>query len=149
MLHKTGFCLHWDTLMAYLDKQIENVKKTSKSKFSMEVPLIALMDNIDVYRNKARHERLFKKFGPKLCNFTGLGALVPNESGIEHLFSDKETALESQILLLELSDKHALIESHQELNQIWENFHDCYFLSILDRDINHIPECEKRYWENE
>ena len=143
MLHKMGFCLHWDTLMTYLDKQIENVKNTLKSKFPMEVPLIALMDNINVYRNKARHDRLFKKFGKKMWNFTGLGALVPNVSQIEHLFSDKETALESQIPLLELSDEHALIESHQELNQIWENFRDRYFLSILDRAINNIPECEK------
>ena len=31
MLHKMGFCLHWNTLMAYLDKRIENVKKTLKS----------------------------------------------------------------------------------------------------------------------
>ena len=47
------------------------------------------MDNINVYGNKARHDRLFTKFGPKMWNFTGLGTLVLNVSGIENLFSDK------------------------------------------------------------
>jgi hypothetical protein len=60
-------------------------------KFPANVPAILLMDNINMYRGKHRHHRLYRNHGPTMWNFTGRGALVPNLTAIEHLFNKEET----------------------------------------------------------
>ena len=50
------------------------------------------MDNVNIYRGKKRHLRLFKSLGPKMWNFTVRGAIIPDISEIEELMTCKETA---------------------------------------------------------
>ena len=54
------------------------------------------MDNINIYRCRKRHPRLFYRVGPKMWNLTGRAAIIPNIEGIEDLISCKETATMSQ-----------------------------------------------------
>ena len=55
------------------------------------------MDNINLYRGRRRHLRLYKTFGPKMWNFTVRGAIIPDISGMKDLMTCKETATMSQI----------------------------------------------------
>jgi hypothetical protein len=50
------------------------------------------MDNINLYRGRRRHLRLINPMGPKMWNFTGKAAIIPNLEGSEDLMSCKETA---------------------------------------------------------
>ena len=67
------------------------------------------MDNINMYRGKRRHDRLYKSLGPKMWNFTGRGALLPNLVGIEDLFRAEETCTQPQRPVQELVAKDVLI----------------------------------------
>ena len=46
------------------------------------------MDNINLYRDHKRHQRLFKVLGPKMWNFTVRGAIISNCEGIQHFLRD-------------------------------------------------------------
>ena len=51
-LNKCGLTVHWDTLSSFLESQLE--EKISRVKMSTpnDMPLILLMDNINIYREK-------------------------------------------------------------------------------------------------
>jgi 3-hydroxymyristoyl/3-hydroxydecanoyl-(acyl carrier protein) dehydratase len=57
--------------MEYLDERLDNFQAIIDEKFPKTKPVILLMDNINMYKGKKRHYRLFKKMGPKMWNFTG------------------------------------------------------------------------------
>ena len=96
MLNKIGLTVHWSTVMNFLDKQLTLLEKSVQSKTPLQVPLILLMDNINIYRGNQRYHRLFKDLGSNMWNFTGKGLLIPNIEGIEDLFLHRETVLQSQ-----------------------------------------------------
>lgn len=58
--------------MKYLDQRLIGFQTIIDSKFSQSFPVILLMDNINMYRGRKRHYRLFKDVGPKMWNFTGI-----------------------------------------------------------------------------
>lgn len=82
--------------MTYLDKRLDQYQDLIDGCAPPSVPVILLMDNINLYHGNRRHHRLFKVLGPKMWNFTVRGLLVPKIATIEHLFQSKETAEESQ-----------------------------------------------------
>ena len=64
MLNKCGLTIHWDTLMNFLDQQLERKSKHVETLTPQEIPLLLLIDNVNIYRgNKLRHHRLFKAYG--------------------------------------------------------------------------------------
>ena len=71
-----------------------------------DVPVILLMDNINMYRGTARHQRLFNSATPKMWNFTVRGAIIPNCTEIDELLHSKETSQQSQgqVSLLKADD---------------------------------------------
>jgi len=78
MLNKCGLTIHWDTLMNFLDQQLERKSKHEETLTPQEIPLLLLIDNVDIYRgNKLRHHRLFKAYGDNMWNFTVRGLLIP------------------------------------------------------------------------
>ena len=77
--------------------------------FPVKQPVIFLMENINMYRGKHRHDRLYKSLGPKMWNFTGRGAHLPNLVGIEELFENAETFTQPQRPVEELVAKDVLI----------------------------------------
>ena len=54
------------------------------------------MDNINIYRGRRRHHRLFNQVGPKMWNLTGRAVIIPDIECIKDLMSCKETATMSQ-----------------------------------------------------
>ena len=46
------------------------MSKVIKDKCPETTPVILLMDNVNIYRGRKRHLRLFKSLGPKMWNFT-------------------------------------------------------------------------------
>ena len=57
--------------MKHLDERLNNFQTIIDEKFPKETPVILLMDNINMYKGKKRHYRLFKNIGPNMWNFTG------------------------------------------------------------------------------
>lgn len=50
------------------------------------------MDNINLYRGRKRHLRIYKALGPNMWNFTGRAAIIPDIKDVEDLINCKETA---------------------------------------------------------
>ena len=82
--------------MNYLDQQLHDIPRAIASKCAITTPVIFLMDNINIYRGRRRHYRLFNQVGPKMWNLTGRAAIIPDIEGIKDLMSCKETATMSQ-----------------------------------------------------
>lgn len=95
--------------MKFLDERLNNFSKVISREFPVEKPVILLMDNINMYRGKHRHDRLYKSIGPKMWNFTGRGALLPNLVGIEDLFNNEDTCTRPQHPVEELVAKDVLL----------------------------------------
>lgn len=95
--------------MKFLDERLNNFSKVISREFPVEKPVILLMDNINMYRGKHRHDRLYKSIGPKMWNFTGRGALLPNLVGIEDLFNNEDTCTRPQRPVEELVAKDVLL----------------------------------------
>ena len=73
-----------DNILAdYVKNKVENVKKLAP----VQVPLIFLIDNINIYCGNKKYHRLFHVIGPNMWNFTGRGILIPNISGLENILS--------------------------------------------------------------
>lgn len=89
-------CLYIFHSMAYLDKRLNQYQDLIDGCAPTSVPVILLLDNVNLYHCKRGHHRLFNVLGPKMWNFTVRGLLVPTLSEINHLFKSKETAEESQ-----------------------------------------------------
>ena len=71
----------------FLDERLKQFPETLSEKCSTTSPVILLMDNINLYRGTRRHLRLFKSLGPKMRNFTGRPAVIPNLENLSDLMS--------------------------------------------------------------
>ena len=81
----------------------------------MEKPIIVLMDNINIYLGYERHHRIFKEPLMSMWNFTVRGLLNPSIAGIEELFKNVETCLESQADVIGWTSADQDIEHNNEL----------------------------------
>ncbi len=95
--------------MGYLDKRLEKSQHLIDEKFPTEAPVIMLIDNINMYRGRRRHERLVRLLGPKMWNLTVRAALLPNIHGIEHYFQDPTSYAQPQILMTDLEASDILL----------------------------------------
>ena len=57
MLNKIGLTLHWLTIMNFLDKQLQKKIEHVKLKTPQYLPLLLLMDNINIYCGNKIHHR--------------------------------------------------------------------------------------------
>jgi hypothetical protein len=131
MLNKVGITLHWDTLMNFLDKQMEKKIDHVKSLTPPEIPLLLLMDNINIYRGNKRHHRLFKVYGQNMWNFTVRGLFIPQTDEINHLFTCRETACQSQHDVTKFTYADLTINNNKEHLRIWEDQVDNYLTQLL------------------
>ncbi|KAK3696834.1 hypothetical protein QZH41_011722 [Actinostola sp. cb2023] len=146
MLNSIGLSLHWDSLTKHLDERLDNFQNIINKECPRSSPVILLMDNINMYKGNKRHYRLFKKLSPKMWNFTGRGAIVPNLDGIE-LLQCESTAVHSQIDFSELTVDDISLDSMADHNQLWSNFLDAYYIKLLKLSLNHIPPASKQFKE--
>ena len=138
-LCKMSLTYSWETLGKYLDAFMEKKLLHICKKASIDVPIILLMDNINVYRGNKKYHRLFATFGPKMWNFTGRGILFPNTKGIEHLFNDSHTASESQRDILNLLAEDLMIYGNDAHLEVWNDWKDKFLLQGLDASLNRFP----------
>jgi hypothetical protein len=92
-----------------LDERLAHLKTSIEKRCDDFTPVILLMDNINLYRGRKRHDRLFTDLGPKMWNFTGRAAIVPDLSEIGDLFSCKENTTRSQIEITSLTANDLLL----------------------------------------
>jgi hypothetical protein len=131
MLNKIGLTIHWDTLMNFLDKQLDKKTAHITSLTPKELPLLLLMDNINIYRGNKRHHRFFKAYGENMWNFTVRGLLIPRLDNLEDLFACKETATQSQCDVTEFTFKDISIENNGEHFELWNSHKDNYLTELL------------------
>ena len=140
-LNKFGLTIHWDTLMKFLDDQLEKKRKYVATLTPQETPLLLLIDNINIYCGNKRHHRLFQAYGNNMWNFTVRGLLVPHLEGIHHLLSSKKTATESQHdVLKEFSPRNILMEGNSEHCALWTTHIDSYLTTLLQDGLNFSTE---------
>lgn len=131
MLNKIGITLHWDTLMNFLDKQLEKKMLYVKSLTPPDVPLLLLMDNINIYQGHKRHHRLFRGYGQNMWNFTVRGVFIPDIEDIRHLFTCSDTATQSQHDVKKFTFANLDIENNSDHLKIWESHKDSYLGQLL------------------
>ena len=82
----------------YLKKRLDNFDQIILERVPDDIPVMLLMDNINMYRGNKRHHRLFKTLGPKMWNFTVRGVIIPNCDDIRQLLSNPQDAHETIII---------------------------------------------------
>ena len=135
ILNKCCLTLHWNTLMNYLDQQLEDKTKRVSASTPQEMPLLLLIDNVNMYRGNKRHHRLFKAYGSNMCNFTVRGMLIPNLDGIEELLMSTETACQSQHNVINFKFEDISLENNKK-HELWNKHLDCYFTNLLHDGLN-------------
>ena len=95
-LNHLRFTISWKAFMSFLDCHLNAKKLLCSQKIGDTLPIILLMDNINMYRVKKKHLRLLKYHGPTMWNFTGRALIIPNMSNLNHLLSQPEKCLNSQ-----------------------------------------------------
>ena len=143
MLCRMNLTLNWKSLDNFLMKQMERREQSLEALTPIDMPIMYLLDNINMYRGAKKYLRLFRVMGPKMWNFTGSGIIIPKLSGIEHLFQSQETALNSQKDVLSVVLDDILIENNKEHNELWQKWLDQYLLSGLSKAINKLPHGSK------
>ena len=139
MLCRMLVTYNWKVISRFLDNYIERKVEETHRLTDAKVPLVFLIDNINMYRGSKKYLRLFKLFGPKMWNFTGRGLLILHLSGIEHLFCNKETATECQRDIHGLTADEILIGSNMEHLRIWQTWLDYYLLVSLSEALSKLP----------
>lgn len=91
--------------MGYLDKRLEMSQQLIDEKFRNNVPVIMLIDNVNMYRGKRRHERLVRMLGPKMWNFTVREPFCKSEN----LFQDYASFTKPQIKITDLQASDVLL----------------------------------------
>ena len=102
--------------MGYLDKRLDGFQQIIDDKFPPETPVIFLIDNVNLYQGKVRHDLLLKKLGPKMWNFTAIAALFPCLDGIEDLFIDPAKWMQPQSAIEDLKAKEILLGTYVVLD---------------------------------
>ena len=142
LLNHIGLNISWKKIIQFLDSRLKQKSLLLKKKTEDMLPIILLMDNINMYRGKKKHIRLLQHARPTMWNFTGRGLFTPNLSDVKSMLSDKEKCLKSQKDVLLLECEEMFLENDQDKVKLWESARDKYLLDVLDKALNHIPSRE-------
>ena len=77
MLNHIGLTVSWQKAMDVLDDRMDKMKAHVKEITPTDVAIILLMDNINIYKGKRKHFRIFKEITPSMWNFTGRAFIIP------------------------------------------------------------------------
>lgn len=70
MLNHLGLTVSWEKAMKFFDSRRMKQVKDIATLTPADIPVILMIDNINIYRGKQKYLRLFKSHGPKMWNFT-------------------------------------------------------------------------------
>ena len=110
----------------------------------LEKPVFLIFDNINMYREKHKHLRLFKYISPTMWNFTGQALLVPDTQGLEEVLKCEELCIHPQKSPLQMDPDELFVESDDKKASDFNKIVDAYLLQVLDNALNKIPPSEKK-----
>ena len=90
-MNHLGSTVSWEKAVKFFDEQQKRREKDIAQLSQTDIPVILMIDNINIYRGKRKHLRLFKSAGPTMWNFTGQALLIPNVDGMGKVLNEKES----------------------------------------------------------
>ena len=96
MLNHLGLTVSWENAMKFFDRRKAKKGEEISKQTPIDLPVILLFDNINMYRGKHKHLRLFKYTGSTMWNFTGQAVLIPNLEALEDILQSKNASLRPQ-----------------------------------------------------
>ena len=109
--------------------------------------MILMIDNINIYRGKRKHSRLFKSAGPTMWNFTGQAVLIPNVDGMDKVLNDKESCITPQGSATDMKPDNVFLESDDEKTKLFNAFVDKYLVELLDVALNKLSSTARQFKE--
>lgn len=100
--------------MYFFDKRSKKQEKEVTQLTPAGVPVILLIDNINIYRGKRKHLLLFKSLGPTMWNFTAQAVLIPNTDGMEDVLKERKACISPQSATTELKADDIFLESDED-----------------------------------
>lgn len=91
MLNYMGLTITWERTMKFFDSHKTKWEEEIAKETPVDMPVMFMFDNINMYRGKHKHIRLFKYIGPTMWNFTGQAVSAPNAVVQEKLLQDKNS----------------------------------------------------------
>lgn len=138
MLNHVGLTVSWLTAMNFFDAQKRKLEENIRFITPVDVPILLLMDNINMYRGKRKHLRLFKSMGPTMWNFTAQAVLIANVDGLEKELNDKKACCSPQQSATKLKPNELFLEFYEEKANLFSAFVDLYLLEVLDIGLNGV-----------
>ena len=136
MLNHLGLTVVWKTLMELLDLRMVKMQDNIKRLTQEDIAIFLLMDNINIYKGKRRHLRIFKQVVPCMWNFTGRAIIIPHMSQkTVNLLSREDQVLKSQKDVLTLKPDDILYSTDNDQDKVFDNFVDLYILACMDNAI--------------
>ena len=144
MLNHLGLTVSWEKAMKFFDGRKAKKQEEISKQTPTDSPVILMFDNINMYRGKHKHLRLFKYIGPVMWNFTGQAVLIPNVEGLENILQDKDASVKPQRNVLLLNPSDIFIQSDQAKTDVLESAVDAFLLEVLDDALNKLPPSRKK-----
>lgn len=76
MLNHLGLTVSWQRAMQLFDDKMKKQAKDLTEVTPEDIPVMLLMDNINIYRGRRKHLRLFQPKGSNMWNFTAQAVLI-------------------------------------------------------------------------
>ena len=139
MLNHLGLTVSWDKAMKFFASRRIKQEKDIATLTPADIPVILMVDNINIYRAKQKYLRLLKSHGPKMWNFTAQAVLIPNTDDIKEVLNKKESCLSPQGSATDMKPEDIFLESNDEKVSIFSKAVDQYLLDVLDISLNKVP----------
>ena len=138
MMNHLGLTVSWDKAMKFFDDQQKKQEEEITRSCPADVPVILMIDNINIYRGKRKHLRLLKSAGPTMWNFTAQALFLPNVDGIRELFNEKKSCITPQGSAIDMEADDIFLENDEEKAKLFNSFVDRYLLELLDVALNKL-----------
>ena len=139
MLNHLGLTVSWQTAMKFFDEKMK-MQEEDLAKITPEnVPVMLLIDNINIYRGKRKHLRVFSPKSTTMWNFTGQAVLLPQIEGLDEVFGDSNSCLLPQGDATKMTADDIFIEKDSEKTKLFDNFVDKYLTELLNDTLNKCP----------
>ena len=102
-------------------------------------PVMLLIDNINIYRGKRKHLRVFSPQSTTMWNFTGQAVLLPQIEGLDEVLRDSKSCLLPQGDATKMTADNIFIEKDSEKTKLFDTFVDKYLTELLDDTLNKFP----------
>ena len=144
MLNHIGLTVCWKKAMQVLDDRMIKTKENIKKLTPTDIAIILLMDNINIYKGKRKHLRIFKEFTPSMWNFTGRAVIIPFLSDeVKKQIQDKDDSCKSQKDVLKINASDILYNEKSEDDVVFEKYRDYYLLSAMEKAYNCLANSKK------